>query len=355
MSTIDRAKGPVQQPLEHYWVAAATQLPQADAQGLRTFKGRQYAEVPGGHIVHVGLDPATGQYRARLSSELQPSGPVLLRQPGSELWHPLELSRPELAASAIAMTPYTPEELNVMRLAVPYLPHSNQIGSYHRANNGKYPLRDRDGRPVRIRKLETKVTLDSGKQYTSEQVKPYIKFEGFEEVGRLYEEKLRLRTFTESDVKVPGEKALIGQSMVVANRPIANGEIVAVYGGTLVPASSITIPRAATFTMSAGAHLSARSGQLELQQIAIVGDNISSRINTHFEYDATGKPLRQAAGGYNVETVDFKVEADQLVGDRIIRKHYVLNAIFATQDIPTGMELRLDYAYTEGMIRDLFS
>jgi hypothetical protein len=81
------APAAAQRPLEHYWLASATQLPAPDALGFRTFKGRQYVDVPGGGIVHITADPDTGLYRAKLPSELQASGPVLVRDPESKLWH----------------------------------------------------------------------------------------------------------------------------------------------------------------------------------------------------------------------------------------------------------------------------
>ncbi len=80
----------VQEPLKHYWIGAEVQLPEADAEGFRFFKGRRYVDVPDGGTVHVLADPQTGQYRARLTSELQPSGPVLSRDPDSNLWRPLD-------------------------------------------------------------------------------------------------------------------------------------------------------------------------------------------------------------------------------------------------------------------------
>ncbi|VVO65240.1 hypothetical protein PS874_00875 [Pseudomonas fluorescens] len=78
--------------LERYWVASAAQLPAPDAQGIRTLKGRQYVDVPGGGIVHVEADPDTGLYlyRAKLPRELQASGPVLVRDPSGTLWHPVD-------------------------------------------------------------------------------------------------------------------------------------------------------------------------------------------------------------------------------------------------------------------------
>lgn len=81
---------PGNRPLEDYRLAAAPGLAPADANGLRTHKSRHYAEMADGGIVQVGKDPLTGLMRARLSSESKPSGPLLLRDPGSGLWHRLE-------------------------------------------------------------------------------------------------------------------------------------------------------------------------------------------------------------------------------------------------------------------------
>jgi len=78
-----------QRPLAHYWVASTVKLPAPDALGFRTFKGRQYVDVPGGGVVHIEADPDTGLYRAKLRSELQASGPVLVRDPESTLWYSL--------------------------------------------------------------------------------------------------------------------------------------------------------------------------------------------------------------------------------------------------------------------------
>jgi len=81
-------------PLEHYRVTAAAGLPVVNADGLRIFKGRQYADVVDVGIVQVGKDAETDLFRARLPSESKPSGPVLLRDPDSGLWHPLENFEP---------------------------------------------------------------------------------------------------------------------------------------------------------------------------------------------------------------------------------------------------------------------
>lgn len=77
------------QSLRRYWISPPAKLPPADSEGIRTYNKRRYVDVPDGGIVPVGVEPDTGLYRARLSSELHPSGPLLLRDVDSGLWHPL--------------------------------------------------------------------------------------------------------------------------------------------------------------------------------------------------------------------------------------------------------------------------
>ena len=74
--------------LESYRIRSAAGLPDANSEGFRLYKNRQYVSVPDGGIVLVGVDPDTGLYRARLSNELLPSGPLLMRDTESGIWHP---------------------------------------------------------------------------------------------------------------------------------------------------------------------------------------------------------------------------------------------------------------------------
>ncbi|VVN19212.1 hypothetical protein PS655_04258 [Pseudomonas fluorescens] len=83
---------PAQHSIKHYRIAAAAQLPAADAQGFRTHKGRRYVDMVDGGTVLVGLDAGTSQYRARLPSERAPSGPLLQREADSGLWRPSSAS-----------------------------------------------------------------------------------------------------------------------------------------------------------------------------------------------------------------------------------------------------------------------
>ena len=42
-------------------------------------------------------------------------------------------------------------------------------------------------------------------------------------------------------------------------------------------------------------------------------------------------------------------------GAQVKRKPFILNALFATEAIAAGTELRMDYQYTEGMIKKQFA
>ncbi|MFJ4606493.1 hypothetical protein [Pseudomonas atacamensis] len=428
--------------LHDYLVPEISALPNADAQGFRVFKGRRYVDVHGVGTVQAAFDPATGQQRARLASELNPSGPMLVRGPANDFWYPLDMSdsialrsaagkaqeikfngkqyftapQPdagdgrhyvlqvrdpknpstllssgivaapdalglwkrrgrkggmkaedsdeefvlapefvprkssadeifEMASESMPFQPYSSEELSMMRLIEPYSAANNKLGSYNRANNGKYPIRGARGLPMFIKSIEGTSTLANSNVYTVEPVVPYLKAGGFEAVARLYEEKLQLRTFTEADILVPGERALVGQSMVVANRRISKGEVIGVYGGDMVPYGFLSREEQ-VFAIKAASGIAIEGGRAVEVKIAIVGDNIVSRINTNFIFNKNGRPIRQAPGGYNVETVPFGVQVEDRSGAQVILRNLELGAIFASTDIPAGKELRLNYNYS---------
>jgi hypothetical protein len=91
-ATANSAPAPVlpERPLKDYWITSLAVLPAPDAQGISMYRGRQYVEVPDGGHVQIGVDPASGLYRAKLPSELIPSGPVLKPDVESSLWYPVE-------------------------------------------------------------------------------------------------------------------------------------------------------------------------------------------------------------------------------------------------------------------------
>uniref|UniRef100_UPI001C117AFC hypothetical protein n=1 Tax=Vibrio cholerae TaxID=666 RepID=UPI001C117AFC len=61
------------------------------------------------------------------------------------------------ASESMLAKPYTTGELSYMRREVHFTANPNSVGSYIRANNGKYPLWDYLVRPIRIRTLERQV------------------------------------------------------------------------------------------------------------------------------------------------------------------------------------------------------
>lgn len=74
--------------LETYRITSAAELPAPDVEGLRIYKNRRYVDVPGSGLVLVAVDPDTGWYRARHPGELLPSGPWMLRDSETGIWHP---------------------------------------------------------------------------------------------------------------------------------------------------------------------------------------------------------------------------------------------------------------------------
>lgn len=98
--------------------------------------------------------------------------------------------------------------------------------------------------------------------------------------------------------------------------------------------------------MTAATGIAIESGRAREVKIAIVGDNIVSRINTNFVFNKEGRPIRQAPAGYNVETVPFAVEVEDRSGGQAVRRGLDLSTVFATADIPAGQELRLNYNYS---------
>ncbi|QXI25264.1 leucine-rich repeat domain-containing protein [Pseudomonas iranensis] len=68
-------------------------LPEINSEGLRVLNRRTYADVAGGDLVLVAVDPQTGLHRARRPSELLP-GPVMLRDAASGLWYARDVVEP---------------------------------------------------------------------------------------------------------------------------------------------------------------------------------------------------------------------------------------------------------------------
>ena len=251
----------------------------------------------------------------------------------------------ESAEEGAVLENFTSAEAERMRTERGYQSSDrNSRRIYDRANNGRYPLRDFKGHPMRIRSLQTRAkSLTTNATFSSDLVKPYIQWEGYERVARLYEDKLEITQFTSTHQKSPEESVLIGQNTVIARKPIKKGEALGVYGGELAT-SSLAGYRRDPYLMDI------RSARSDPSWPPLSGDNILSRINTIFEYEA-GQPVKQAATGYNVDVAKFRVEVQ--VGNEP-RTPAGLRAFFASEDIPAGTELRWNYQYNDATINALF-
>ena len=261
----------------------------------------------------------------------------------------------ETADDNLLPIPYSAEELSHMRSVKSYQYSQNYLRIYNRANNGRYPIRDTDGQPMRIRRLQSLGTSPtSGKTFSKDVVLPYIQWEGYEKVARLYEEKLEIVPFTAAHQKFPEEVALIGQSAVVNKRRIGKGEIIGIYGGELVPIHVASHRQDPYLNDIAPIEQPSSSGATVPRpvrsNVVLSGDNILSRMNTIFEYEE-GTPVRQAAAGYNIESAFFNAYTQKGSQPQECIK---LTAFFATEDIPANTELRWNYQYDEPAINVLF-
>lgn len=99
-ATPARSAQSAQSALERYRISSIAVLPETDADGFRIHKGRRYVDLPDNHITMVAMDADAGLYRAKLASELAPSGPALVRDVDSGLWHPLN----EMAYTPLPLT-----------------------------------------------------------------------------------------------------------------------------------------------------------------------------------------------------------------------------------------------------------
>lgn len=258
------------------------------------------------------------------------------------------------ADESFAPEPYTPLELMQMRSQESYQHSQNYRRRYNRANNGRYPIRDVDGQPLRIRLIQaTGKSLTSEIKISKNKLIPYIQWEGYEKVARLYEEKMELVTFAATHLKSPLESALIGEKTVVARRALTKGEVLGLYGGELLP-KSVAVYRKDPYLLSAEPHHLPKHGapgpSAISRDLLLSGDNITSRINTIFEYE-DGLPVRQAAAGYNVEAVPFDMHVQK--GTEPMQR-LQLTALVTSEAIPVGAELRWNYEYSEQIIKKLF-
>ncbi|KRP58365.1 dermonecrotic toxin domain-containing protein [Pseudomonas trivialis] len=244
---------------------------------------------------------------------------------------------------------YEQQELNSMRAERGYQYSSNYQRIYDRANNGRYPLRNLTGQPMRIRHLQAQgKSLTSDAVFASTLIRPYIQWEGYENVARLYEDKLEVTPFTASHQKFAQESALIGQATVITRKPLKKGEALGVYGGEILPLYVAQL-RQDPYLMAIKEVRPTSPYSINTQPI-LSGDNVLSRINTIFEYEA-GHPVRQASTGYNVEAAQFRVNTQ--VGNAP-QEQMILTGMFAAENIPAGAELRWNYQYSEATIRQLF-
>lgn len=255
----------------------------------------------------------------------------------------------ESAEEGVVRAHYSATELSQMRTHRGYQYSQNYRRIYDRANNGRYPLRDTLGRPMRIRQIQSHgKSLTTEAVFAASELHPYIRWQGYENVARLYEDKLEVTSFTAAHQKCAQEASLIGEATVVTRRALKKGQALGVYGGELLPLY-VARARQDPYLMPIK-NLRPTTPHAVNMQLVLSGDNALSRINTIFEYEGE-LPIRQANVGYNVEAAQFRIQAQV---DDNTHEQLILTGLFASEDIASGAELRWNYQYDESTIRELF-
>lgn len=78
--------------LADYRIPKSAHLGDADAQGIRMYKGRQFVQVADDRFVQVVPDVESGLFRATKARELEPSGPLLKPNGEGRFWHAVDSS-----------------------------------------------------------------------------------------------------------------------------------------------------------------------------------------------------------------------------------------------------------------------
>ncbi|CEL27248.1 DUF6543 domain-containing protein [Pseudomonas fluorescens] len=78
--------------LSNYWIPVSRNMGEANEQGIRVLKQRQYVAVDEEHYVQVVKDADSGLFRATVTREREPSGPLLKPDSEGKLWYPVESS-----------------------------------------------------------------------------------------------------------------------------------------------------------------------------------------------------------------------------------------------------------------------
>jgi hypothetical protein len=212
--------------------------------------------------------------------------------------------------------------------------------SYSPLLDARYPFRDAAQNPIHIVAMTDRPDrFGACDDPRREAVLPFVDPAADEAtLGAAYHDRLVCRAITRADLPDPREHVLAGQLGVFAARALRSGECLGVYGGQLLtPAMYFTCADDAFI-------LSAVSGA----DFAFVdGENILAMANTRLAYDADGLPVAQAGEGYNMKAVRFHVIS-------ACGRRFSIGAMFATEDVEAGTELRWNYGHSAEVIAAMY-
>lgn len=213
---------------------------------------------------------------------------------------------------------------------------------YDMGNNAKYPIRDLEDNPLRIKWIAPQDA--NGEGYSMDALRHFIDHTLPQGQRAALYGGLNCVPFTRDHMKHEREETMLGQNTVLALRGFDIGECLGVYGGTFIPSEDST----KTSSIVDFSYMLATSQKDFKKQTSMDGDNIISKINTIFEYDIlSSSPNAQSRGGGNVRFVPFQMELND--GSRA-----QLGAAFVTEPIVPGDELRMNYNYNVQSVKKTF-
>lgn len=207
------------------------------------------------------------------------------------------------------------------RLRVPRRPYCDE-------QCGVYPFRDAAHDMLRVLAArDTSEPTRSGRCYDFANVEPFLRT-GLSRPARaaLYRSRLMARRLKGADLLSADERQLIGQRGVFATVAIPAGTCLGVYGGQLLRSLDWML-------LPDDRYLIAGTDD---GRISIDGESLLSLANTLYTLDANGEIACQPDGGYSCEMARFPARFAH-------GWEFSIPALFASQDIAPGEELRWHY------------
>lgn len=223
--------------------------------------------------------------------------------------------------------------------------HTHIHREYHPENNGLYPIIKTDGSEYKIKKIKSHSSPGKNDHiYLCSDVKPYISSKKTsQERSAMYDEWLVVKRLGNDNQLLLKDSSLNGQHGVFAVKDIPAHTCIGVHGGTILFFSGSGVeknhlPHSVLMNMNQD-YLVCMN---EEDNIVLDGINIISKINSNFCQN--NGEWYESSEGFNAKSVKFPCEMED--GNKLW-----LHAIFTTENIKKGQEIRMSYEYTSELVK----